>query len=199
MPAPDSPSRRLTRTRRAAIVGAVGASLLAAACEDDGMMRPADDTIALGRLAEQARAWTPTEREQVTITLDMDSVIEHERPTPIRITVHNGSGRPISIGFGRQDAFQVLVARLGGRADTAAIWSPGATGSLARDAVITDPLPPGRDTVFQITWPAQDDAGRFAPPGRYRVRGYVAAELLRTNRIWTPWKQIEIRAPKATP
>ena len=183
-PAPLSAARRL--------IPLAGVALLAAACEADGTLRPEEDTITLGRQAERATTWAPSEGEQVTLRLDMDSVIEHKKPVPITITVRNGTGRPISIGFGRQDAFQVLVARGTGRADTAAIWSPGPTRNMSPE-IITDPLRPGRDTVFQIIWPVQDDFGHFAPPGRYRVRAYVAAKLLRTNQIWTAWRHVEVR------
>jgi hypothetical protein len=186
------PTRRSPLLPLLGFVGAVGT---VAACESGAVVMPEEYTMALGRLAERAATWQPSEREQVTIRLDLDTVVEPEKPVPITITVHNGSGRPISIGFGRQDAFQVLVARRTGRADTAAVWSPGPTTNMSPE-IVTDPLRPGQDTVFQVTWPAQDDFGHYVPPGKYRVRAYVAAQLLQTNRIWTDWRQIEVRRGK---
>jgi len=180
-------------TRRLPLLSLLPVAAAVAACDVDVTLRPEEDTMALGRQAQNATTWAPTEQEQVTIRLEMDSVVEYKQQVPIRITVHNGSGQPLSIGFGRQDAFQVLIAHAEGRADTAAIWSPGPTRNVSSE-IVTDPLRPGQDTVFQVIWPTQDDFGHFAPPGRYRVRAYVAAQLLRANRIWTEWQGVRVRA-----
>jgi hypothetical protein len=182
---PHSPLRR----RRAIALGALTA---AAACGDVGVT-PGDYTIALATESLQATTWVPTAAEPVSVELVMPrSIVGHE-PVSMQVHIHNGSAHPLSIGMAQREPFQILIAQRGVRADSGAVWSPGSVFQVSRGAVITDPLPAGRDTVFEMKWPVQDDAGRFVPPGHYRVRAYVSANLLAAQRIWTDWIPLEVR------
>jgi hypothetical protein len=110
----------------------------------------------------------------------------------IRVKVHNGSDRPVGVGFAQQNGFDVLVARASGPADSAAVWSLPKYVSTTRDAVVTDPVAAGRDTVFSVIWPGVDDGGRKVPPGAYRIRATVPAELVSRRQLWTDWVPITI-------
>src|SRR5207248_11427329 len=128
------------------------------------------ETLDLGASAARAKTWTPTDREPVTLEMEMAGTAAYGQMVPIRVRVHNGTPRPVAIGFGQTQGFDVLVAQVGVRPDTGAIWSPIKMPSTSRDATITDPLQPGRDTTFEVMWPGTDDLGHSVPRGRYRVR-----------------------------
>jgi hypothetical protein len=176
---------------------AVGLALLAAtvaattACETDGFYTNIE-TMSLATQAARAETWESSEQEPVMLTMDVPASVKQGTVAPIRVRVHNGTPRPLAIGFGRSQGFDVLVAQIGVRADSGAIWSPLKMKSTSRDATVTDPLRPGRDTTFEVQWPTTDDLGHSVPPGRYRVRAMVSAELLRTRQIWSDWKPIEV-------
>ncbi|AHG88055.1 hypothetical protein J421_0518 [Gemmatirosa kalamazoonensis] len=174
-------------------VAAVGALMaLATACGDVAPMQN-DDTFALGTAAAKQKPWVPTPEEPVTVTMDVPGTVAYGKPMPIRITLHNGTTRPIAVGLGQVQAYDVLVAQIGMRPDSGGVWSPPRMQQMSLEATLTDPLPAGRDTTFQVTWPGTDDTGRFVRRGRYRVRARVMAQLLRTKQLWTPWVPIEVR------
>jgi hypothetical protein len=112
---------------------------------------------------------------------------------PIRVRVHNGSDHPIGVGFGQRRGFDVIIARAIGRADSAAVWSLPKFFSPVRDATVTDPVPAGRDTVFSVIWPGVDDAGQKVPPGAYRVRATISAQLVSTRQLWSEWVPITVQ------
>ena len=168
------------------------AAALPAACDAGAGFYTNDQTANLARRAARAETWQASEREPVTLTLDLPGTVKQGATAPLRVRIHNGTPRPLAIGFGRSQGFDVLVAQIGVPADSGAIWSPLKVGSTSRDATVTDPLRPGRDTTFEVLWPTSDDLGHPVPPGRYRVRAMVAAELLRTRQIWSEWKPIEV-------
>ncbi|MBV9878853.1 MAG: hypothetical protein JO180_00070 [Gemmatirosa sp.] len=169
----------------------------AAACDVQAPIIASNETFALGLKSAYARAWKPTATEPVTLEMTMAPTVKRGGRLPIRVRLHNGSTRPIAIGFGQRHGFDLIVAMPDVRADSGAVWSPykgGDVGSVANDndVTITDPLRPGADTTFEVVWPVQDDDGRDVPAGRYRVRATVAAELLSTRQIWTSWVPVEV-------
>jgi hypothetical protein len=175
---------------------AAGAALLAsilAACDGGGVVAANDETMALAQRAARAKAWVATDSEPVSVSIEAPATARPGAMVPIRVRVHNGTTRPLTIGLGERQAFDVLVAQTGTRADSGAVWSPMKLMSTGRDAVTMNPLPAGRDTTFDTTWPGTDDAGHSVPPGRYRMRAVVAAELLKTRQIWTDWRPIDVR------
>jgi len=166
---------------------------VAASCNGPVTIVVSDQTQALATDAVRARPWQPTEQEPVTLPVDMPHVMSYGQPVPIRVTLHNGTTHPMAIGFGRMQGFDVLVAMVGTRADSGAVWSPLKDASLSGDATITDPLAAGRDTTFEVMWPGTDDGGHLVPRGHYRLRAVVSAALLKTRRIWTPWMPIDVQ------
>jgi hypothetical protein len=177
--------------RLAALLALAGATGLAAAC-DDGNISIDENTMSLGGEAEQASTWTPTAREPITLELIAPRTVARGAEVPIRVNVHNGSDRPIGVGFGLRRGFNVLVTREKGRADSSAVWSLPIFGGTARDPTVTDPLLPGRDTAFSVVWPGVDDAGRMVPPGAYRIRATVSAALVSTRQLWTDWTPVTV-------
>jgi len=171
----------------------LAAAVLAASCDGPVTLVVSDQTQELANNAARAKTWQPNDQEPVTLQVDVPPVMSYGQAVPIRVTLHNGTTHPIAIGFGATDGFDVLVAMVGTRADSGAVWSPLKVASLSRDATITDPLPAGRDTTFEVTWPGTDDSGHRVPRGRYRLRAVVAAALLRTREIWTPWMAIDVK------
>jgi hypothetical protein len=186
---PASTARPFARVVPLALAGALSAS--AGACGDAGILVE-EGTVKLGTEAERAQTWEATAQEPITIELTAPATVKRGAEVPIRVKVHNGSTRALSVGFGRQRVFDVLVSRAQGRADSSAVWSLPTFYSTVRDVTVTDPVPPGRDTVFAVTWPGVDDAGRTVPPGASRIRATVSAELVSTRQLWTPWVPITV-------
>lgn len=182
---------RLRLTTCAAILAAGTAAALAA-CDGEATIQPNEETLRLAETAARAKTWTPDSLEPVTLDLEMPSSVARGGVLRMRIRLHNGTSRPIAIGLGRGQGFDVLVAQTRVRADSGAVWSPLKLYSTSGDVTITDPLPPGRDTTFEVPWPTSDDLGHSVPPGRYRVRATVDAELLKTRKIWTAWTPVVV-------
>jgi hypothetical protein len=182
------------RPSHAAVI--VATSLAVAACGGESAVYTNEETNQLAAGAARAKTWTPSDREPVTLALEMPTAVAQGGVLPIRIRIHNGTTRPLAIGFGRTQGFDVIVAQTGVRADSGAVWSPLKLYSTSRDATLTDPLPAGRDTTFDIQWPTTDDLGHTVRPGRYRVRAMVAAELLQTRQIWTAWQPIDVTSKR---
>jgi hypothetical protein len=195
LPAPRPATRASAPiARRAWACTLVGAVTVLAACGDQ---EPAalDDSRDLGARSDSAATWQPTEGFPVTITLDAPAQVRGGEPTPVRLRVHNGSIRPISIGFrtGREESYEVLIAKDGGVARDSVVWSSVAMqADASTTTTLTDPVRPGRDTVLTTTWPGTDDTGFALPPGRYRVRASVAAELFDKRRLWTDWQPLAV-------
>jgi hypothetical protein len=183
------PARRAHALRRGAALLALAAT---AACGEAGILVD-EATVKLGADAEKATAWKPTTEEPISIELLTPATIRPGDEVPIRVKVHNGSGRPIGVGFGQRRGFDVIVARATGRADSSAVWSLPKFFSPSRDATVTDPVAAGRDTVFSVIWPGVDDAGQKVPPGSYRVRATVSAALVSTRQLWTEWVPITVQ------
>jgi hypothetical protein len=162
-----------------------------AACGEVGIT-PGPATISLGAQAESATVWTPTAAEPITLEVEVPDSVRSGAEVPITVRLRNGSGRPLRLGVTARRGFDVLVAQEGGRADSGAVWSPMTFYSAARDATVTDPLPAERDTAVTMLWPTVDDAGRRVPPGTYRVRATVIAELLSTRQLWTDWARVRV-------
>jgi hypothetical protein len=185
------PSASLPR-RILSLAAMATTAALGAACGDASML-PSAETMALATRAMRARTWEPTPDEALTLQLEVPPSVKRGDVVPIRVHLHNGTPRPVAVGFGATQGFDVLVARVGQRADSGSVWSPLKMPSTASDVTITDPLQPGRDTTFEVRWPVTDDQGHSVPVGRYRVRAFVAAALLHTREIWTPWTPLEVR------
>jgi hypothetical protein len=166
---------------------------LVVACSGEVVIQPSDASRQLATQAEGAKTWEPTEREPVTLRVDVPSVARHGEPVPIRVTLHNGTTRPVAIGFGKTQGFDVVVARAGMPADSGVVWSPMRMSEFSGDVTITDPLRAGRDTTFGETWPGTDDAGHIVPRGRYQLRAMVTAGLLDIRQMWTPWVPIQVQ------
>jgi hypothetical protein len=175
--------------RRGLIVLALG---VMTACGEAGILVD-ETTVNLGTDAEQAPEWKPTPQEPLTIELTSPPTARPGDEVAITVRVHNGSDRPVGVGFGQRRAFDVLVARAQGRADSSAVWSLPKFYSPVRDVTVTDPVAPGRDTVFSVIWPGVDDAGQKVPPGAYRIRATVSAELVSRRQLWTEWRTITVR------
>lgn len=188
-----SPSRR-SLVRAALLAGACFAAV--GACAELNGVAVEADTITLGGRADSAEAWVPTKDEPVSVALEMGPVATPNKTHPIRVRIHNGSDKPLAIGYGRSQGYTLLVALAKGTAREGAVWSPGQGGSLSTDATITDPLRAGRDTAFVVNWQVTDDGGHGLAPGRYRARALVFARLLRTQQVWTAWVPFEVRAAK---
>ena len=180
----------MARLPRVALIAL--AATLAAACGDTGILVD-ETTVNLGTDAEKAQTWQPTAQEPITIELTVPATVRQGAEVPIRVKVHNGSNRAVGVGFGQRRAFDVLVSRAEGRADSSAVWSLPKFYSPVRDVTVTDPVPPGRDTVFSVVWPGVDDAGQKVPPGAYRIRATVSAELVSRQQLWTPWVPITVQ------
>ena len=127
------------------------------------------------------------------MALEVPPSVRRGENVPIRVVIHNGSRTPLSIGFGQRAGFNILVAHATGRADSSAVWSVPRYMFPSRDATVTDALAPGRDTVITTTWPGVDDASQLVPPGSYRVRATVSAELVSTRQLWSEWAPITVR------
>ena len=181
------PTRRL-----AARLAAVPLAAASVACGDGNAISVNQETFKFGLEAERAPTWKPTATEPITIELNAPRTVARAAEVPIRVNVHNGSDHPVSVGFGQRRGFNVMVSRARGPADSAGVWSVPVYVSTTRDATVTDPLPPGRDTVFSIVWPGVDDAGRPVPAGAYRLRATVSAALVSTRQLWTAWTPITV-------
>ena len=151
-----------------------------------------NETSVLAANSLSMKTWVPSAEEPVTLTLETPASARSGGLVPVRVHLHNGTQRPIGIGYGQTQGFDVLVAQVGTRADSGAVWSPIKMPTTSRDATVTDPLPAGRDTTFEVTWPGTDDFGHSVPPGKYRIRAVVSAGLLKTRQIWTRWQPIQI-------
>ena len=180
-----APPRRLPR------LAALGAVALLAGCEEPGILVD-QATVDLGAEAERATTWAPTAEDPIRLELEVPATARAGDEVPIRVHVRNGSTRPMGLGFGERRGFDVILSRAAGRADSAAVWSPPRFYTAMRDVTVTDPLPPGRDTVFTVIWPVVDDAGQKVPPGDYRIRATVAAELVSRRQLWSEWKAIRV-------
>ena len=176
----------------AAIGIAATLAALTTACGDVGILVD-EATVNLGTDAEKAQTWQPTAQEPLTIELTAPATVRVGAEVPIRVKVHNGSDRPVGVGFGQRRAFDVLVSRAQGRADSSAVWSLPKLYSPVRDVTVTDPVAPGRDTAFAIVWPGVDDAGQKVPPGAYRIRATVSAQLVSRQQLWTAWVPITVQ------
>jgi hypothetical protein len=183
---------RPTLAGRLAVVALLFVAAAAAACDDPGILID-QSTLELGTLAENAPTWQPTPQEPIRVSIEVPSTVRRGADVPVRVTVHNGSQHPIAVGFGQRRGFNVLVARAAGRADSAAVWALPRMFSPGRDVTVTDPLQPGRDTVFAVVWPGVDDAAQLVPPGSYRIRATVSAELVSTKQLWTEWAPITVK------
>jgi hypothetical protein len=179
--------------RTVVLAAVVVVAPLAVACSGEVVIQPSDATRLLAAQAGRAKTWEATEREPVTLRVDMPSAARHGEPVPIRVTLHNGTTRPVAIGFGKTQGFDVVVTRAGMPADSGAVWSPMRMSEFSGDVTITDPLRAGRDTTFGETWPGTDDAGHIVPRGRYQLRAMVTAGLLDIRQMWTPWVRIEVQ------
>jgi hypothetical protein len=186
--AAPSSLRRLT-------LGALAALATAAACGEVEGINVFQATLDLGKKSEQAAPWKPTDQEPISIELTAPAAVPAGAEVPIRVKVHNGSDRSVGVGFAQHHGFDILVARFGGPADSSAVWSLPKYVSTTRDATVTDPVAPGRDTVFSVVWPGVDDGGRKVPPGTYRIRATVPAELVSRRQLWTEWVPITIGKP----
>ena len=202
MPTTEHPASCVERTPRGTrsplpllTLGAVVALATAAACGDTGGINVDEGTVSLGRQADKATTWKPTEKEPISIELAVPSRVPAGAEVPIRVKVHNGSDHPIGVGFSQQHGFDILVARPSGPADSGAVWSLPRYVTTTRDATVTDPVAPGRDTVFSVIWPGVDGGGRKVPPGDYRIRATVPAELVSRRQLWTDWVPITIAKP----
>jgi hypothetical protein len=177
---------------RLALLGAVPAAAVAAGCGERGIVIE-KHTMDFGGKAQAARTWVPSPDEPITLKLEAPPSVRRGEEVPIRVIVRNGSQRPVAVGFGQTTGFNVLVARAAGRADSAAVWSLPVYFTATRGATVTDPLQPGRDTVFTATWPGIDDRAQFVPPGSYRIRATVSAELVSTKQLWSEWTPITVK------
>lgn len=173
------------------LVASATAILAAIACGTPTLAAN-EETTTLAVNSLRMKPWVPTAEEPVTLSLEMPSTAKRGAMVPVKVHLHNGTDRPIGIGFGMNQGFDVIVAQSGTRPDSGAVWSPMKMPSTARDATVTDPLQPGRDTTFVATWPGTDDFGHTVPAGKYHIRAMVSAGLLRTRQIWTRWQPIQI-------
>jgi hypothetical protein len=190
---PPRPAHRRVATRRSAVLLTLTASVAGGAACDEGGIRAGEGTILLGAEAETTAAWTPTPESPITIALRIPATVRQGAEVPIEVRVHNGGKNPVSVGFGQRRAFDVLVTRARGPADSAAVWSLPKFYTPVRDVNTTEAVPPGRDTVFAVVWPGVDDAGRHVPPGDYRIRATVSAALVSTRQLWTEWVPFTIQ------
>ena len=188
---PDSTIRGAARALLATIVAATVATTSLAACGETGILVD-QETVDLGTESEKATTWVPTAQEPIRVELEVPATVRHGDEVQVRVRVHNGSDRPMGIGFAQRRGFDLLLARAEGRADSSAVWSPPRYFSATRDLTVTDPVPPGRDTVFTVIWPVVDDAGQKVPPGDYRIRATVAAELVSRRQLWSEWTPIRV-------
>lgn len=189
---PHHPASTVTRPVRVALLALAAAA--GAGCEGTQVGTVmSETTFTLGKDAEQATTWTPTPEEPITIEMAAPTTTQPGVDVPIRVTVHNGSKRGLSIGFGQRRGLDLIIAHAEGPADSSAVWSLPKYFLASREVTVTDPLAPGRDTVFSVVWPGVDDSGQKVPPGAYRIRATVPAELVSTRRLWTPWVPITVR------
>jgi hypothetical protein len=179
---------------RPAVLAAVVVVPTVVACSGDVTIAPSDETRSLAAAAESAKTWAPSEAEPVTLHLDVPSTVRRGARVPIRVTLHNGSTRPVAIGFDKTQGFDVIVARMGMPADSGPVWSRMKLEQFGTDVTITDPLRAGRDTTFTAIWPGTDDLGHIVPTGHYRLRATVQASLLETRQMWTPWVPVEVQS-----
>lgn len=166
---------------------------LVVACSGEVVIQPNDETRLLATQAGRAQTWEPTEQDPVTLHADVPSTVRHGDPVPIRITLRNGTARPVAIGFRKEQGFDVVVTRAGVSVESGAVWSPMRLSEVSGDVTITDPLRAGRDTTLSATWPGADDAGHIVPRGRYQIRAVVTAGLRDRRQMWTPWMPVEVQ------
>lgn len=172
--------------------------LLATACGGDlslDELQRFQATEQMGRQADTAKTWQPTANDPVTLTLTVPKRVARGTPVPVRVLLHNGSARPVSIGLGQNEDMELLVARVDRPARQGAVYGPAQLQEQQQRGaatVITDPIRPGRDSTFQVLWPQTDDLGHRVPPGSYRVRAVLNAELLGSRRLWTDWATVVV-------
>lgn len=150
-------------------------------------------TGLLGGEADTAATWSPTERDPVTVSISVPAQAVRGTPVPIRVRLHNGGARPVSVGLGQNEDVEVVVARVDKPARQGSVFGPPPTPQQhTRAAVVTDPIRAGRDSVFEVLWPQTDDVGHRVPAGRYRMRAVINAELLNSRRLWTDWATVVV-------
>lgn len=182
--------------RRASVLTLTLAACLAVAC---GAQLSLDElqryqsTGELGGEADTAVTWRPTPRDPVTLALTVPARVARGAPIPIRVLLHNGGARPVSVGLGQNQDVEVVVARVDRPARQGSVFGPSPLfQQRGRTAVITDPIRAGRDSVFEVVWPQTDDVGHRVPAGPYRLRAVINAELLGTRRLWTDWATVVV-------
>lgn len=151
-------------------------------------------TSLLGGEADTAPTWSPTTRDPVTISISVPTqAAPRGTPIPIRVRLHNGGTRPVSVGLGQNEDVEVVVARVDKPARQGSLFGPPPPPQqYRRAAVVTDPIRAGRDSVFEVLWPQTDDVGHRVPAGQYRLRAVVNAELLSSRRLWTDWATVVV-------
>lgn len=158
-------------------------------------MQRLQSTEDLGRQADTATVWRSTADDPVTLTLSVPARTARGTPVPVRVLLHNGGTRPVSIGLGQNEDMEVVVSRVDRPAQQGAVFGPTQLPGRvqrARATVVTDPIRPGRDSTFEILWPQTDDLGHRVPPGPYRLRAVVNAQLVGTRRLWTDWATVVV-------
>lgn len=172
--------------------------LLATACGGDlslDELQRFQATEEMGRQADTATTWHPTADDPVMLTLAVPARAARGTPVPVRVQLHNGSGRPVSIGLGQNEDVELLVARVDRPARQGALFGPAQLQmreQRGRATVVTDPIRSGRDSTFEVLWPQTDDLGHRVPPGPYRVRAVVNAQLVSSRRLWTDWATVVV-------
>ena len=180
--------RLLRRARPVAVL------LLVAACGGDlslDELQRVQTTEELGRQADTAATWHPTAEDPVTLTLTVPGRAARGVPVPVRVRLQNGSTRSVSVGLGRNEDVELLVSRVDRSAQQGAVFGP-AQLQRGRATVGSDPIRPGRDSTFEVLWPQTDDIGHRVPPGSYRVRAVLNAQLLNRRRLWTDWATVVV-------
>jgi hypothetical protein len=172
--------------------------VVAAACTErqralDELQR-VQHTEELGREADTAGVWRPTARDPLTLKLSVPARAPRGALVPVRVLLHNGSRRPVAVGLGQFEDVEVLVSRVDKPAGEGAVYGPMQLQGQrpSRGSVMTDAIPPGRDSAFQVLWPQTDDMGHQVPPGPYRVRAVVNAQLVGRQRMWTDWAVVTV-------
>lgn len=197
-PIPSAPIAPALRARGASLLLLAAACALAACAEPQltlDQLQRYQDTEALGGQADTAGAWRPTSADPVTITLSVPAQVPRGVPVPVQVLLHNGSVRPVSVGLGQREDMEVVISRIDKPARQGAVFGPMQLRNQqrrARATVVTDPILPGRDSTFQVLWPQTDDLGHRVPPGRYKVRAVVNAQLLARQRMWTNWATVTV-------
>lgn len=190
---PRSPARRAL-----ARLLTIAAPASIAACLGDAPILANDATIQLAGEAARSRTGprdstdTTWKDDSVAVVVEMPETVTTKAPTPMRVRMHNGRSVPVQFGMTQGRSYDVVIAIVGTRADSGAVWSL-LNSSLGTDVTVPAPLQAGRDTTFDFSWPGQDDMGRFVPPGRYRVKARVATRFLQRSDHWSPWKVFVVK------